>query len=163
MWKASFRTYRSKAVTFVFSMIAKQVPLRPIFSQKSLGVKFEWFLTVPYKKKNNLIREQPRDARISLRVNFRWKWTSTSWGPVLQPWIFFFFFKIGNSQEPLESHSEWLLTENGPQGNPFCNHGGYQYKCDGLTPVGSKRSLPPVLPTMVGSNEQVRVCSRVLL
>ena len=32
------------------------------------------------------------------------------------------------------------LCLGAPQGNPFCNHGGYQYKCDGLTPVGSKRS-----------------------
>ena len=35
-------------------------------------------------------------------------------------------------------------------------------KCNGLTPVGSKKSLPPVLPTMPGSNEQVCVCPRVL-
>ena len=76
-----------------------------------------------------------------------------------------YFLKMGNIQESLRSHSEWILVENGPQlqGDPFHNHGGRQIKCDGLTPLGSKRSLPPVLPTMAGSNEQVCVCPRVLL
>ena len=75
------------------------------------------------------------------------------------------FFLMENIQESLGSHFEWLLVENGPQlqEDPFHNHGGRQIKCDGLTPLGSKRSLPPVLPTMVGSNEQVCVCPRVLL
>jgi hypothetical protein len=39
----------------------------------------------------------------------------------------------------------------------------HQIECDGRTPEGSKRSLPPVLPTTAGSTEQVCVCARVLL
>jgi hypothetical protein len=31
-------------------------------------------------------------------------------------------------------------------------------ECDGRTPEDSKRSLPPMLPTMAGSMEQVCVC-----
>ena len=64
------------------------------------------------------------------------------------------------------SWSEWLLafpySENGPQGDAFRNHGGHQNECDGRTPEDSKRSLPPVLPTMAGSMEQVCVRARVL-
>jgi hypothetical protein len=36
-------------------------------------------------------------------------------------------------------------------------------ECDDRTPKDSKRSLPPVLPTMTGLMEQVCVCARVLL
>jgi hypothetical protein len=36
-------------------------------------------------------------------------------------------------------------------------------ECDGRTAEDSKRSLPPVLPTMAGLMEQVCVCARVLL
>ena len=65
------------------------------------------------------------------------------------------------------SRSECLLavpySENGSQGDAFRNHGGHQIKCDGRTPEDSKRSLPPVLPTMAGTMEQVCVCARVLL
>jgi hypothetical protein len=65
------------------------------------------------------------------------------------------------------SRSEWLLAvlnpENGPQGDSFHNHGRHQIKCDGQTLEDSKRSLPPVLPTMAGSMEKVYVCPRVLL
>jgi hypothetical protein len=54
-------------------------------------------------------------------------------------------------------HSEWLLavpySENGPQGGAFRNDSGHQMECDGRTPEDSKRSLPPVLPT-------VRACVR---
>ena len=64
------------------------------------------------------------------------------------------------------SRSEWLLavpySENGPQGDAFRNHGGHQMEYDGRTAEDSKRSLPPVLPTMAGSMEQVCVCARVL-
>ena len=38
------------------------------------------------------------------------------------------------------------------------HHGGHQIECDGRTPEDSKRSLPPVLPTMAGSMEHVCVC-----
>jgi hypothetical protein len=48
-------------------------------------------------------------------------------------------------------------SENGPQGDTFCNHGGHEVECDDLTPEDSKRSLLPVLPTMAGSIEQVCV------
>ena len=67
------------------------------------------------------------------------------------------------------SRSEWLLavpySANEPQGDAFRNHGGHQIEWDGRTPEDSKRSLPPVLPTMAGSMEQVCVCvcARVLL
>ena len=65
------------------------------------------------------------------------------------------------------SRSEWILavpySKNGPQGDAFRNHGGHQIECDGRTPEDSKRSLPPVLPTMARSMEQVCVCARVLL
>ena len=54
-------------------------------------------------------------------------------------------------------------SENGPQGDAFRNHGGHQMECDGRTAEDSKRSLPPVLPTMAGSMEQLCVCVRVLL
>jgi len=40
---------------------------------------------------------------------------------------------------------------------------GRRIECDGGTPEDSKRSLPPVLPTMAGSMEQVCVCATVLL
>jgi len=33
-------------------------------------------------------------------------------------------------------------------------------ECDDRTPGDSKRSLPPVLPTMAGSMEQVFVCAQ---
>jgi hypothetical protein len=60
------------------------------------------------------------------------------------------------------SGSEWLsavlYSENGPQGDTFCKHAGHQIQCDGRTMEDSKRSLPPVLPTMAGSVEQVCVC-----
>jgi len=59
------------------------------------------------------------------------------------------------------SRSGWLLalpySENGPQGDTFHNHGGYQIEWDGRTPEDSKRSLLPVLPKMAGSMEQVCV------
>ena len=65
------------------------------------------------------------------------------------------------------SHSEWLLAvpypKNGPQGEAFRNHGRHQIKCDGQTLEDSKRSFPPVLPTIAGSMEQVCMCARVLL
>jgi len=54
-------------------------------------------------------------------------------------------------------------SENGPQGNTFRNHGGHQIECDGRNPEDSKRSLPPVLPTMAGSVELVCTRARVLL
>jgi len=54
-------------------------------------------------------------------------------------------------------------SENGPQRDVFRNHGGHQIECDGRTPEDSKRSLPPVLPTMAGSMEQVCARARVLL
>ena len=41
------------------------------------------------------------------------------------------------------------------------HHGGHRIECDGWTPEDSKRSLPPVHPTMAGSMEQVCVCVRV--
>jgi hypothetical protein len=37
-------------------------------------------------------------------------------------------------------------SENGPQGDTFCNHGGHHIECDGWSPEDYKRSLPPVLP-----------------
>jgi len=40
------------------------------------------------------------------------------------------------------------------------HHGGRQIECDSQTLEDSKRSLPPVLPTMAGSLEQVCVCAR---
>ena len=40
------------------------------------------------------------------------------------------------------------------------HHGGHQIECDGRTPEDSKRSLPPVLPTLSGSMEQVCVCAQ---
>ena len=43
------------------------------------------------------------------------------------------------------------------------HHGWHRNECDGRTPEDSKRSLPPVHPTMVGSMEQVCVCARVRL
>ena len=43
------------------------------------------------------------------------------------------------------------------------HHGGHRIECDGWTPEDSKRSLPPVHPTMAGSMEQVCVCARVWL
>ena len=43
------------------------------------------------------------------------------------------------------------------------HHGGHRIECDGWTPEDSKRSLPPVHPTMAGSIEQVCVCARVWL
>ena len=43
------------------------------------------------------------------------------------------------------------------------HHGGHRIKCDGWTPEDSKRSLPPVHPTLAGSMEQVCVCARVWL
>jgi len=43
-------------------------------------------------------------------------------------------------------------SENGPQGDTFCNH-GYQREFDGRTPEDSERSLPLVHPTMAGSLE----------
>ena len=57
----------------------------------------------------------------------------------------------------------WLFHSENGQGDMFCNHGGHKIERDGRTPVNSKRSLPPVLPTMAGSMEQVCVCARVLL
>jgi hypothetical protein len=53
----------------------------------------------------------------------------------------------------------WLFpTENGPQWDKCCKHGGHQLECDDCTPEDSKRSLLPVLPTMAGSMEQMCVC-----
>ena len=43
------------------------------------------------------------------------------------------------------------------------HHGGHRIECDGWTPEDSKRSLPPVHPTMAGSMEQVCVFARVWL
>ena len=43
------------------------------------------------------------------------------------------------------------------------HHGGHRIECDGWTPADSKRSLPPVHPTMAGSMEQVCVCARISL
>ena len=43
------------------------------------------------------------------------------------------------------------------------HHGGHRIECDGWTPEDSKRSLPPVHPTIAGSMEQVCVCARVWL
>lgn len=51
-------------------------------------------------------------------------------------------------------------SENGSQGDVFHNHGGHQIECEGRTPEDSKRSLPPVFPTMAGLIEQVCVCVR---
>ena len=65
------------------------------------------------------------------------------------------------------SRSELRLAvpcfENGPQGDAFRNHGGHQTECDGRTSEDSKRSLPPVLPTMAGWMEQVCARARILL
>jgi hypothetical protein len=65
------------------------------------------------------------------------------------------------------SRSERLLavpySELGPQVDVFRSHGKHQIECDDRTPEDSKRSLPPVLPTMAGSTEQVCVRARVLL
>lgn len=52
------------------------------------------------------------------------------------------------------SHSEWLsmfpTLKNGPQRDTFCSHAGLQIECDGWIPEGSKKSRPPVCPTVVG-------------
>ena len=40
------------------------------------------------------------------------------------------------------------------------HHGGHRIECEGWTPEDSKRSLPPVHPTMAGSMEQVWVCAQ---
>jgi hypothetical protein len=69
------------------------------------------------------------------------------------------------------SRSEWLLalpySDNGSQGDAFRNHGGHQIECNFRTPEDSKRSFPPVIPTMAQSMEQVCMCvcarARVLL
>ena len=65
------------------------------------------------------------------------------------------------------SRSEWCsavpYSENRPQWGRFSHHGGHRIECDGWTPEDSKRSLPPVHPTMAGSVEQVCVCERVRL
>ena len=48
----------------------------------------------------------------------------------------------------------------GPKGTRFAI---IEIECDGRTPEDSKRSIPPVFPTMAGSMEQVRVRARVHL
>jgi hypothetical protein len=57
------------------------------------------------------------------------------------------------------SRSEGLLalpySENRPQGETFRSHGGQQIECDDRTPQHSKRTNPPVLPTMIGWMQQV--------
>ena len=81
-------------------MVVKRVPLklRLLFKQKSLEVRLEWLLDVPYYKKKQ-------------KKTQSWK------------------------------KSNWMLRPNS---------GKFQ------------KSLPPVLPTMVGSNKQACVCPRVL-
>ena len=43
------------------------------------------------------------------------------------------------------------------------HHWGHRSECDGLTPEDSKRSLPPMHPTMAASMEQVCVWARFRL
>ena len=72
------------------------------------------------------------------------------------------FLSLPNHRTPQISLQVTLAvpySENGPQGDPFCNHGGHQIKCVGRTLEDSKRSLPLMLPTMAGSMEQVCVCA----
>jgi hypothetical protein len=47
-----------------------------------------------------------------------------------------------------------FLLLNWPKRDAFRNHGGHQIEGDGRTLEDSKRSLPPVLPTMTGLMEQ---------
>jgi hypothetical protein len=49
-------------------------------------------------------------------------------------------------------------SENGPQGTHFAIM--EDMECDGRTAEDSKRSLPPVFPTMAGSMEQVCLCAQ---
>jgi hypothetical protein len=60
------------------------------------------------------------------------------------------------------SRSEWHFSvpycESGPQGDRFHNHGGHQIKSDSQMLEDSKRSLPPVLPTMAGASVFVCAC-----
>jgi hypothetical protein len=55
------------------------------------------------------------------------------------------------------SGSRRSYSENGPQGDTLRNHEGHEMECEARTPKDSERILPPVLPTAVGSMEQVCV------
>jgi hypothetical protein len=65
------------------------------------------------------------------------------------------------------SSYEWLMavpySENGPKWGTFRNQGGYQIECYGKTPENSKRSLPPVFPSMEHARACLCVRARVLL
>jgi len=157
------------------SMVLKRVPLWPIFragkSQKSLGVRSGGVRWLGDDRNaflgKELLHNKGGVARCVIVMQ----------KPLSLPLVASFHPKC--IAQPLQtlhvemttvlsgSRSEWLLvvlySENAPQGDAFRNHGGHQIECDGRTPEDSKRSLPPVLPTMVGSMEQLCVCARVLL
>ena len=59
----------------------------------------------------------------------------------------------------------WLFPTRkmGHKRDAFPNNGENQIECDNRTPEDSKRSPPPVLPTMPGSMEHLCVCPKVLL
>jgi len=107
------------------SIVAKRVPLRPIFrvgnSQKSLGARSFVVQQFLAEKSTPVVTQPP-------------------YSPDFAPSDF------------------WLFLENGPQGDAFRNHERYRMECNGRTPEDSKISLPPVVPTMARSMEQVCVC-----
>ena len=158
------------------SMVAKRLPLRPIFrvvhSQKSLGARSGEY-------GGRVITGMLLWARNRCTTSAVWL-DALSWcrkqhdnalnhtSLVMQK---FLAHKKHSCYHPTTelsgSRSEWLLavhySKNGPLRDAFRNHGGHQIECDGRNPEDSKRSLPPVLPTMAGSMEQVCVCARVPL
>jgi len=154
------------------SMVAKHVPLRPIFrvgkSQKSLGARSGeysgWVMTWMLF----LVRNCCTTSNV-------WR-GALSWCRNHSPFHLSHRFLRTASRKHSCHHpttvlsgslSEWLLAvpycENVSQGDAFRKHGGHQIECDGRTSEDSKRSLLPVLPTIAGSKEQVCARARVVL
>ena len=151
--KASFGIFRSSAVAFdmMSSMVAKRVPLRPIFrvgnSQKSIGTRSGeyggWVMTggsvqMPRNHTSLVVQQFLAEKIIPI---------------ITQP----------PYSQDLAPSEFWLFPtlKMGLKGTHFATM--EDIECDGRTAEDSKRSLPPVLPTMAGSMEQVCVCARVLL
>ena len=121
------------------SMVAKRVPLRPIFrvgnSQKSLGARSGeyggWEMTGMFFSARNCCT------------------TSDVWLGAYSPHLAPSDFRL------------FPTLKMGLKGTRFATMEDIDY--DGRTAEDSKRSLLPVLRTMAGSMEQVSVCARVLL
>ena len=146
------------------SMVVKRVPLRPTFrvgkSQKSLGARSGeysgWMMTNAFLGEELLHNKQcvarcnnvPSHTSVVVQQFLAEKRipviTQPPYSPDLAPSDFWLFPTL----------------KMGLKGTRFATM--EDIECDGRTAEDSKRSLPPVLPTMAGSMKQVCVCARFL-